>query len=79
MGGEERVKRQHDRGKLTARERLARVLSTTASTSRSACTARRWASSAGPMGATIVPPPDAVVICAFGKVDGPHGVYAACL
>ena len=26
MGGEERVKRQHDRGRLTARERLEKLL-----------------------------------------------------
>ena len=44
MGGPEKIEKQHQRGKLTARERLAGVLRRRRCTSRSGCTGARWAS-----------------------------------
>ena len=68
MGGEEKVAKQHERGKLTARERLA-ASSTTACASRSACTARRWRTSAqrqaaGRRGALRLGQVDGRMVCA---------------
>jgi acetyl-CoA carboxylase carboxyltransferase component len=45
MGGTERVERQHARGKLTVRERLA-LLFDGGRYGRSACTRARWACTA---------------------------------
>ena len=65
MGGEERVKRQHDRGKLTARERIDLLFDEGTFTE---------VGMLGTVMGTPVPqqiPADGVV-CGFGKVNGRH-------
>jgi acetyl-CoA carboxylase carboxyltransferase component len=70
LGGEERVKKQHDRGKLTARERLARFFDDGVFVE------------VGLHGTTMggqgpdKPPADAVV-CGYGKVNGRQVCAAA--
>ena len=67
MGGEDKVKKQHDRGKLTARERLAQFYDGGVCFEIGAH-GTQMGMSAGPSG-TDKPPADAVVT-SFGKVDG---------
>ena len=67
MGGAERVAKQHSRGKLTARERLASFFDDGAFF-EVGMHGTQMGLSAGPDGADK-PPADAVV-CGFGKVDG---------
>lgn len=67
MGGPERVQRQHDRGKLTARERLARFFDDGVYFEVGAH-GTQMGLAAGPSG-DDKPAADAVVT-AFGKVDG---------
>jgi acetyl-CoA carboxylase carboxyltransferase component len=67
MGGPERVAKQHARGKLTARERLA-LFFDDALYFEVGMHGTQMGISAGPDGSDR-PPADAVV-CAFGKVDG---------
>ena len=64
-GGEEKIEKQHERGKLTARERIA-LLSTRARSSSSASTGGRTPAAGD---GRAEPPADAVVT-GFGKVDG---------
>jgi len=67
MGGAERVAKQHSRGKLTARERLAAFFDDGAFF-EVGMHGTQMGLSAGPDG-NDKPPADAVV-CGFGKVDG---------
>jgi acetyl-CoA carboxylase carboxyltransferase component len=67
MGGPEKVAKQHARGKLTARERLARFFDDGTFFEVGAF-GTQMGVAAGPSGADR-PPADGVV-CAFGKVDG---------
>lgn len=67
MGGEEKIARQHSRGKLTARERLAQFFDDGAFFEVGTF-GTQMGTAAGPDG-TDRPPADAV-ICGFGKVDG---------
>ncbi|MFO0548993.1 MAG: acyl-CoA carboxylase subunit beta [Polyangiaceae bacterium] len=67
MGGEERVKKQHDRGKLTARERFAAFFDDGVYF-EVGLHGTQMGLSAGPEGKDR-PPADAV-ICGFGRVDG---------
>ena len=67
MGGEERVAKQHERGKMTARERLA-VFFDDELFFEVGMHGTQMGSAAG-SGGKDRPPADAVV-CAFGKVDG---------
>ncbi len=67
MGGEERVEKQHARGKLTARERLAAFFDDEVFF-EVGMHGTQMGSAAGSSGKDR-PPADAVV-CAFGKVDG---------
>jgi acetyl-CoA carboxylase carboxyltransferase component len=67
MGGEERVKKQHERGKLTARERLAAFFDDGVFF-EVGMHGTQMGLAAGPEGKDR-PPADAVV-CGFGKVDG---------
>lgn len=67
MGGEERVRRQHERGKLTARERLDAFFDDGAYF-EVGMHGTQMGLAAGPDGSDK-PPADGV-ICAFGKVDG---------
>ena len=64
MGGPERIARQHERGKLTARERLARFFDDGAFFE-----VGLFGKAMGPGGEKDDTPADGV-ICAFGKVDG---------
>ncbi|HEX7604015.1 MAG TPA: acyl-CoA carboxylase subunit beta, partial [Polyangiaceae bacterium] len=66
MGGEERIQRQHDRGKLTARERLAAFFDDGVYF-EVGMHGTQMGLAAGPDGKDR-PPADAVV-CGFGKVD----------
>jgi methylmalonyl-CoA decarboxylase subunit alpha len=67
MGGEERVAKQHERGKMTARERLAAFFDDEVFF-EVGMHGTQMGSAAGSSGKDR-PPADAV-ICAFGKVDG---------
>jgi acetyl-CoA carboxylase carboxyltransferase component len=67
MGGEERIKKQHERGKLTARERFAAFFDD-GLYFEVGMHGTQMGSSAGAEGKDR-PPADAVV-CGFGKVDG---------
>ena len=67
MGGPEKVAKQHERGKLTARERLASLYDDGVFFEVGAH-GTQMGLAAGSSGADR-PPADAVV-CAFGKVDG---------
>jgi methylmalonyl-CoA decarboxylase subunit alpha len=67
MGGEERIARQHSRGKLTARERTAKLFDDGAFLEVGAH-GTQMGMAAGPDG-TDKPAADGVV-CGFGKVDG---------
>jgi acetyl-CoA carboxylase carboxyltransferase component len=67
MGGPDKIKKQHDRGKLTARERLARFFDQ-GEFFEVGMHGTQMGLAAGPEG-TDKPPADAVV-CGFGKVDG---------
>jgi methylmalonyl-CoA decarboxylase subunit alpha len=67
MGGEDRVKKQHDRGKMTARERIAAFFDDGVFF-EVGMHGTQMGIAAGPDGKDR-PPSDAVV-CAFGKVDG---------
>src|SRR5260221_8386051 len=68
MGGDDRVARQHARGKLTARERLAQLFDGGVFFEIGAH-GTQMGLAAGPDG-TDKPAADAVVT-AFGKIDGP--------
>ena len=63
MGGAAKVAKHHEKGKLTARERMDAAVRRRRRSSRSASTAPRW----GPAPQDV--PADAVV-CGWGKVDG---------
>ncbi|NUO47814.1 MAG: acyl-CoA carboxylase subunit beta [Polyangiaceae bacterium] len=67
MGGEDKIKKQHDRGKLTARERLVAFFDDGVFF-EVGMHGTQMGLAAGPNG-NDRPPADAVV-CAFGKVDG---------
>ncbi|MFO0740693.1 MAG: acyl-CoA carboxylase subunit beta [Labilithrix sp.] len=67
MGGPDKVQKQHERGKLTARERM-NLLFDDGVYFEVGAHGTQMGLSAGP-GGTDKPPADAVV-CAFGKVDG---------
>jgi len=67
MGGADKVEKQHQRGKLTARERMARFFDDGVYF-EIGTHGTQMGLAAGPDG-TDKPPADAVV-CAFGKVDG---------
>ncbi len=67
MGGEEKIKKQHERGKLTARERLAKFFDG-GTFFEIGAHGTQMGLAAGPDG-TDKPPADAV-ITGFGKVDG---------
>jgi acetyl-CoA carboxylase carboxyltransferase component len=67
MGGPEKVAKQHERGKLTARERLA-ALYDDGLFFEVGAHGTQMGLAAGSSGADR-PPADAVV-CGFGKVDG---------
>jgi acetyl-CoA carboxylase carboxyltransferase component len=67
LGGPDKIARQHDRGKLTARERLA-LFFDDGRFFEVGAHGTQMGSSAGPDG-TDKPPADAVV-CAFGSVQG---------
>jgi acetyl-CoA carboxylase carboxyltransferase component len=69
MGGEDKIKKQHDRGKLTARERLARLFDRTPSGEPDFFEVGIHGTQMGYFDAKDKPPADAVV-CAYGKVDG---------
>src|ERR1700733_7712763 len=74
MGGPDKIARQHARGKMTARERIAALFDDGAFVEIGAH-GTQMGLAAGPDG-TDKPAPDAVVT-AFGKVDGRMGTCAA--
>src|SRR5687768_5748504 len=67
MGGPDKIQKQHDRGKLTARERMQRFFDDGAWV-EVGMHGTQMGMAAGPDG-NDKPPADAVV-CGFGKVDG---------
>ena len=71
MGGADKIAKQHERGKLTARERLERFFDDGVYFEVGAH-GTQMGLAAGPDG-TDKPVADAVVT-AFGKVERPHGV-----
>ncbi|CAN5527445.1 acyl-CoA carboxylase subunit beta [soil metagenome] len=67
MGGEEKIKKQHDRGKLTARERLEKFFDG-GTFFEIGAHGTQMGLAAGPDG--IDKPPADAVVTGFGKVDG---------